>query len=98
MTWITQLVACKASTNDCRRIYEQQSSRKRSWFAEPDWLLGRAYLSLRGYRRGCLAIFGFEGFGEELAVRRARALALIRAGGGLAVGRSPGEAWREGRF
>jgi alkyldihydroxyacetonephosphate synthase len=60
--------------------------------------LGRAYLQLRGYRGGCLAILGFEGAGEELACRRKRALALVRDGGGLAVGRSPGDAWLHGRF
>ncbi len=35
---------------------------------------------------------------EEVAARRKRALELARRGGGLAVGRSPGEAWRKGRF
>jgi alkyldihydroxyacetonephosphate synthase len=60
--------------------------------------LGRAYLGLRGYRAGCLAILGFEGEAEEVAARRKRALELARRGGGLAVGRSPGEAWRKGRF
>src|SRR5439155_3146993 len=60
--------------------------------------LGRAYLGLRGYRDGCLAILGFEGAGEELADRRTRALALVRGGGGLAVGRSPGDAWAQSRF
>jgi alkyldihydroxyacetonephosphate synthase len=60
--------------------------------------LGRAYLGLRGYREGCLAILGFEGEPEEVAARRKRALELARRGGGLAVGRSPGEAWRKGRF
>lgn len=61
-------------------------------------LLGRAYLGLRGYRDGCLAILGFEGAPEEVAVRRRRALKLIRACGGLAVGRSPGEAWLRSRY
>jgi alkyldihydroxyacetonephosphate synthase len=60
--------------------------------------LGRAYLGLRGYREGCLAIFGFEGEQAEVAARRKRALELARRGGGLAVGRSPGEAWRKARF
>jgi alkyldihydroxyacetonephosphate synthase len=60
--------------------------------------VGRAYLGLRGYGGGCLAILGFEGAGDELSQRRGRALGLVRAGGGLAVGRSPGEAWRRGRF
>jgi alkyldihydroxyacetonephosphate synthase len=60
--------------------------------------LGRAYLGLRGYSGGCLAIFGFEGDRVEVAPRRKRALELAKSGGGLAVGRSPGEAWLKGRF
>jgi alkyldihydroxyacetonephosphate synthase len=60
--------------------------------------IGRAYLGLRGYRQGALAILGFEGSREEVAFRRGRALELTRAGGGLRVGRSPGEAWLKGRF
>jgi alkyldihydroxyacetonephosphate synthase len=61
--------------------------------------LGKAYLGLRGYRGGCLAILGFEAQTEEvLAARRKRALALVRRDGGLAVGRSPGKAWLASRF
>jgi alkyldihydroxyacetonephosphate synthase len=60
--------------------------------------LGRAYVSARGYRDGCLAILGFEGTPEDVAHRRGRALETIRAHGGLTVGRSPGEAWLRGRF
>jgi len=60
--------------------------------------LGRLYLGARGYREGCLAILGFEGGEREASGRRARALALVRERGGLAVGRSPGEAWLKGRF
>jgi alkyldihydroxyacetonephosphate synthase len=60
--------------------------------------LGRTYIGLRGYSEGCLAIFGFEGEAEEVARRRKRALALARRGGGLQVGRSPGEAWLKARF
>jgi alkyldihydroxyacetonephosphate synthase len=60
--------------------------------------LGRAYVGARGYREGCLAILGFEGTPDDVAFRRTRALELVRANGGLAVGRSPGDAWRNGRF
>lgn len=60
--------------------------------------LGRAYIGLRGYSEGCLAILGFEGEAQEVASRRRRALELARRRGGLAVGQSPGEAWRKGRF
>jgi alkyldihydroxyacetonephosphate synthase len=60
--------------------------------------LGRAYLDLRGYSNGCLAILGFEGSTDELSCRRRRALELVRRCGGLTVGRSPGQAWLNGRF
>jgi alkyldihydroxyacetonephosphate synthase len=60
--------------------------------------LGRRYLDLRGYSSGCLAIVGFEGGESEVASRRRRALHLMRRGGGLPVGTSPGRAWRHGRF
>jgi alkyldihydroxyacetonephosphate synthase len=60
--------------------------------------VGRAYIALRGYGDGCLAIVGFEGEREEVAFRRARARALAKAAGGLPLGRSPGEAWRRSRF
>jgi alkyldihydroxyacetonephosphate synthase len=60
--------------------------------------LGRAYLGLRGYREGCVTILGFEGGAEDVAFRRGRALALCHGAGAISVGRSPGEAWRRGRF
>jgi len=60
--------------------------------------LGRLYLGARGYRDGCVAIVGFEGDEDAVRARRRRALVLIRKRGGLGVGRSPGEAWRHGRF
>ena len=60
--------------------------------------LGQAYLGLRGYRTGCLAVLGFEGAPEEVERRRKRAHELIRDHGGLPVGRAPGEAWKAQRF
>ena len=60
--------------------------------------LGRRYLDARGYGGGCLAIVGFDGGASEVAARRRRTLHLLRRAGGLAVGSSPGRAWREGRF
>jgi alkyldihydroxyacetonephosphate synthase len=59
---------------------------------------GRGYLRVRGYGGGCLAILGFEGAPGEVEHDRERALELVRRSGGLPVGRSPGEAWREQRF
>jgi alkyldihydroxyacetonephosphate synthase len=59
---------------------------------------GRAYLRMRGHEGGCLAITGFEGDAEDVERRRLHAGALLRAGGGLALGRRPGEAWLRGRY
>lgn len=58
--------------------------------------LGRVYLRARGYGEGCIAILGYEG--EQASARRERGLQIARDGGGLPVGRSPGEAWLKGRF
>jgi alkyldihydroxyacetonephosphate synthase len=60
--------------------------------------LGRRYLQLRGYARGCAAIFGFEGPRGDAEQRYERARRVIGEGGGLIVGRSPAEAWRRTRF
>jgi alkyldihydroxyacetonephosphate synthase len=60
--------------------------------------LGGAYLRLRGHEGGCLAIAGYEGGREDVAVRRRRASALLRAGGGLFLGQRAGRAWVSGRY
>jgi alkyldihydroxyacetonephosphate synthase len=60
--------------------------------------IGKAYLRTRGHEGGSLAIVGFEGEAAEVERRRLRAAALLRAGGGLRLGRRPGEAWRRSRF
>jgi alkyldihydroxyacetonephosphate synthase len=60
--------------------------------------VGRAYLRLRGRAGGCIAIVGFEGDEDDVERRRVRAGALLRAGGGLTLGRRPGEAWSRGRY
>ena len=86
---------------DVARLSDEQETRMSLALAGAGGVkgrLGRAYLQLRGYSEGCLAILGFEGAVEEVAFRRRRALALARGCGGLAVGRSPGEAWLKGRF
>ncbi len=58
----------------------------------------RAYLRLRGYGDGCLAILGFEGEDRQVRRRRSAALRLVREHGGLPVGGSPGRAWLRSRF
>jgi alkyldihydroxyacetonephosphate synthase len=59
---------------------------------------GRTYLRMRGHEGGCLAIVGFEGEEDDVERRRVRSGALLRAGGGLRLGRRPGEAWLRGRY
>jgi alkyldihydroxyacetonephosphate synthase len=59
---------------------------------------GAAYLRLRGYQGGCLAVFGWEGDADDVDRRAARTGALARRAGGLSLGRSPGEAWAASRF
>jgi alkyldihydroxyacetonephosphate synthase len=59
---------------------------------------GRAYLRMRGHEGGCLAIVGFEGDEDDLERRRLRTGALLRAGGGVQLGRRPGETWLRGRY
>jgi len=86
---------------DVARLSDEQETRMSLALAGSGGLkgrLGRVYLSARGYREGCLAILGFEGGAQEVAARRDRALELVRREGGLAVGRSPGDAWLKGRF
>jgi alkyldihydroxyacetonephosphate synthase len=86
---------------DVARVSDEQETRMSLALAGSGGVkgrLGRAYLGARGYSKGCLAIFGFEGTSEEVALRRHRALELARGCGGLKVGRSPGAAWQHGRF
>ena len=60
--------------------------------------LGRRYLRFRGHEGGCVAIVGFEGEEEEVEDRRRRAAGLLRAGGGVALGHRPGDAWHRTRY
>jgi alkyldihydroxyacetonephosphate synthase len=60
--------------------------------------LGRRYRRLRGHEAGCIAIVGFEGEDEDVERRRRHTAALLRAGGGVALGSRPGEAWLGSRY
>jgi alkyldihydroxyacetonephosphate synthase len=96
-----RLLAREHALPDVTRLSDEQETRMSLALAGTAGVkdrLGRAYLRLRGYGGGCLAILGFEGDGEELACRRRRAHAIVSRGGGLAVGRAPGEAWLKSRF
>jgi alkyldihydroxyacetonephosphate synthase len=96
-----RLLAREHALPDVTRLSDEQETRMSLALAGSAGVkdrLGRAYLRLRGYGGGCLAILGFEGDGEELACRRRRAHAIIAEHDGLAVGRAPGEAWLKSRF
>jgi len=99
VAWLREL-ACEHALPDVARLSDERETRTSLALAGGGLkgALGRAYVGARGYGGGCLAILGFEGTREDVACRRARALALARAHGGLAVGRSPGRAWLRGRF
>ena len=58
----------------------------------------RRYLGLRGQRRPCLAVVGWEGERGENVRRRRRAAKTLRATGGLALASGPGRAWAGSRF
>ncbi|MFZ1153879.1 MAG: FAD-binding oxidoreductase [Solirubrobacteraceae bacterium] len=94
-------LAQRHAAPDVARLSDEQETRMSLALAgsgDAKGRLGRAYIGVRGYARGCLAIIGFEGEHTEVKERRARALELLRAGGGLCVGRSPGRAWLASRF
>lgn len=56
------------------------------------------YLSARGVASGSIAIVGWEGTPERVAVRRRGTTAVLRAHGGAPLGAGPGRAWAKGRF
>jgi alkyldihydroxyacetonephosphate synthase len=86
---------------DVARLGDREETRFSLVFASPGGAierLGRAYLRARGRESGCLAIVGFEGSAEDVERRRVRTAALLRAGGGIGLGRHPGELWLRNRY
>jgi len=96
-----RLLAAEHVVPDVVRLSDEAETRMSMALAGDGGLkgrIGRAYLGLRGYADGCITILGFEGGPEDVAFRRGRAAALCHGAGAISVGRSPGEAWRRGRF
>jgi alkyldihydroxyacetonephosphate synthase len=86
---------------DVARLADEPETRFSLLFASPGGALerlGRAYLRARGRESGCLAIVGFEGTAEDVERRRVRTASLLRSGGGIALGRRPGELWLRSRY
>ena len=86
---------------DVARLSNENETRLALALASPGGravALVRRYLRARGHERGCVAIAGFEGTADDVERRRQRSAALLRAGGGVALGRRPGDAWRRTRY
>jgi alkyldihydroxyacetonephosphate synthase len=86
---------------DVARLSDEEETRLSMAMASSGSLaerLGRGYLRVRGHEGGCLAILGFEGQPDEVPRRRERTATLLRAGGGVYLGRRPGDAWLRSRY
>ena len=57
-----------------------------------------AYLRLRGRSEGCMLIVGWEGEREDVERRRQLSRRLLRSGGAVPLGASPGRSWEQGRY
>ncbi|MEZ5154987.1 MAG: FAD-binding oxidoreductase [Solirubrobacterales bacterium] len=57
-----------------------------------------SYLRLRGRSDGCMLIAGWEGEREAVERRRQLSRRLLRRGGAVPLGGSPGRAWEHGRY
>jgi alkyldihydroxyacetonephosphate synthase len=60
--------------------------------------LGKGYLKLRGHEGGCIVIAGYEGEPDDVGRRARDGARRLRAAGGLALGRRPGESWLRSRY
>jgi alkyldihydroxyacetonephosphate synthase len=56
------------------------------------------YLRLRGRSDGCMLIVGWEGEREDAERRREVSRRLLRSGGAVPLGGSPGRSWEHGRY
>jgi alkyldihydroxyacetonephosphate synthase len=56
------------------------------------------YLRLRGRTEGCMLIVGWEGEREGVERRRQLSRRLLRIGGAVPLGSSPGRSWEHGRY
>jgi alkyldihydroxyacetonephosphate synthase len=86
---------------DVARVSDEEETRFSLAFASAESVverLGRAYLRARGRESGCVAIVGYEGDADDVERRRVNTGSLLRAGGGVALGRRPGDLWLRNRY
>ncbi len=58
----------------------------------------QGYLRVRGRTEGCMVIAGWEGDREGVERRRQLSRRILRRGGAVPLGSSPGRSWAHGRF
>ena len=56
------------------------------------------YLRIRGAGSGCMVIAGWEGERESVDRRRELSRRILRTGGAVPLGSSPGRSWEHGRY
>jgi alkyldihydroxyacetonephosphate synthase len=95
---VMEQAGCSADVNRLSDEHETRLSMALGSTGSRMEKLGRRYLRMRGHEGGCLAILGFEGSEEEIEDRRRHTGALLRAGGGVALGHRPGDAWVRSRY
>lgn len=61
-------------------------------------VVSKAFLRVRGYGSGCLAVFGWEGTEAAVKARRTASIKVAKRHGAFVVGESVGKAWEHGRF
>jgi len=86
---------------DVARVFDEEETRLSKVLASSGSVaerLGESYLHLRGHQDGCVALTGYEGSADDVAHRRKRTAALLRAAGAVSLGRRPGRSWLKGRF
>ena len=86
---------------DVARLSDEEETRLQLALAGTSGVKGviaSAYLRARGVAGGCIAIFGWEGTGEDVERRRARSLSVLKRAGAVPLGASPGRAWAQGRY
>jgi alkyldihydroxyacetonephosphate synthase len=95
---VMEQAGCAADVNRLSDENETRLARALTSTGSTTERLGRRYLRMRGHEGGCLAILGFEGSEDEVEDRRRRTAGLLRAGGGVALGHRPGDAWHRSRY
>lgn len=84
---------------DVARLSDEQETRLSLALAShPATRLLGAYMNARARGGACMAMLGFDGDPDQIALRRRRARRILRRHGAVGLGPAPGAAWAKGRF